>query len=563
MKVKMKLNEMPYQRITIEEIEKRYKTEVKGAYLNAKNAAEQFEAHKKSYALNADVSTMVKLSNIRHDGDMTNEFYDEEHAYYDEIAPKYTVFSVDHIKDLYESEYRSELEKIIGSVAFKNIELSIQSFDSKLVPLLQEENVLKSTYSKLCASAKIDWDGEILNLSLLRKYQVHPDREIRRRACRLGAEFFEKNADAMDSIYDKLVKNRTKQAKILGYDNYIPLGYGRMRRNCYGVEQVEAFREQVKKVLVPFAEKLHERRRKRLGLEELHYCDEVINFKEGDPAPMKSPEEILVDGQKMYSELSKETKEFFDFMMDGELFDVFGRKDKRSGGYMDFLPNYRAPFIFANFNGTAGDIDVITHECGHAFQGFVQRNEEIREFTNITMETAEVHSMSMEFFTEPWMELFFGDRTEDYNRMHLEEAVTFIPYGCMVDEFQHIVYANPDMTPEERHAEWKKLETVYKPHLNYEEETYFAKGGFWQKQSHIFLSPFYYIDYSIAQTCALQFKIKMDENYKEAWSKYLELCKLGAKDFFTNMIPQVGLKLPFEDGCLQGIVDELEKKLKM
>ena len=264
----------------------------------------------------------------------------------------------------------------------------------------------------------------------------------------------------------------------------------------------------------------------------------------------------------MYGELSVETKEFFDFMSENELFDVLGRKSKRAGGYMTYLPDFEAPFIFANFNGTSGDVDVITHECGHAFQGFITRKDEIREHNDIGMETAEIHSMAMEYFTEKWMEKFFGDRADDYRKMHLEDGCAFVPYGCMVDEFQHIVYENPEMTPHERKQVWKRLEQEYKPHLDYEGDPFFGAGGFWQKQHHIFDMPFYYIDYCLATICALQFKIKMDENYEQAFHDYIKFCKLSAKDFYTNMIKEVGLKSPFEDGTIEWIVEEMKKMMK-
>ena len=333
-----------------------------------------------------------------------------------------------------------------------------------------------------------------------------------------------------------------------------------MNRNSYGMKEVENFRKQVKEIWVPFATKLHERRRERLGLDKLSYVDEGVYFNDGNPAPTGTPEEIMASGQKMYSELSPETKEFFDFMMEGQLFDVLGRKTKRAGGYMTYLPLYSAPFIFANFNGTSGDVDVITHECGHAFQGYLSGFDKIQEHREITMETAEIHSMSMEFFTEKYMEMFF-DNADKYRTQHLEDSVFFVPYGTMVDEFQHIVYANPDMTSAERHAVWKKLESEYKPHLDYEDNAFFGKGGFWQKQLHIYQMPFYYIDYCLAQTCALQYKVWMDENYEEAWDSYLKLCRLSASDFYTNMLKEVGLDCPFEDGCVENIISKIEKKL--
>lgn len=325
---------------------------------------------------------------------------------------------------------------------------------------------------------------------------------------------------------------------------------------------MESYREQVKRDFVPFAERLHERRRRRLGLDKLSYIDDAVYFTEGNPAPVGTPGEILAAGQRMYSELSPETKEFYDFMMDNELFDVLGRKTKKAGGYMTYMPLYNSPFVFANFNGTSGDVDVITHECGHAFQGYLSGMDPVREHADIGMETAEIHSMSMEFFTQEWMPLFFGDRAEDYIEMHLEDSAAFIPYGCMVDEFQHIVYANPDMTPAERHAAWLKLEKEYRPHQDYGDDAFFGKGGIWQKQQHIYNSPFYYIDYCLAQTCALQYKVKMDDDYKAAWESYLKLCKLSACDFYTNMIKEVGLDSPFEPGCMKNIVKKLEKYVK-
>ena len=556
----MKFKDMPYKRVDFDKVAEDMKALM--AELDAaKSGEEQFAVHKKFYALYDTVATNITIAQIRHDVDTADEFYSAEQDFYDEKMPELENLVVTYKKKLYESPYKDYLVEKIGPVAFKNIELSLKSFDAKLIPLMQEENALVTEYAKLIASAKIDWEGEELNLSLLRPYTISPDRQIRQKAWDKMSDFFEANADKLDEIYDKLVKNRDAQAKALGYDNYVTLGYYRMQRNCYGKDEVENFRNQIKKDFVPFAEKLHDRRRQRLGLEKLSYIDEGVYFKEGNPKPIGTPEDILKNGQKMYAELSPETKEFFDFMMENELFDVLGRKTKRAGGYMTYLPDYNSPFIFANFNGTEGDVDVITHECGHAFQGFLSGKDPIQEHRDITMETAETHSMSMEFFTGDWMELFFGDRADDYREMHLEDAVAFIPYGCMVDEFQHIVYENPEMTPAERHAAWKKLQHEYKPHWDFGDAKFFSKGGFWQKQQHIYMSPFYYIDYCIAQTDALQYKAKMDEDFKSAWDSYLKLCYLSASDFFTSMVEEVGLVSPFKDGCIKDVVAKLEKKL--
>ncbi len=556
----MKFKDMPYKRVEKDEVEKAF-TRIMEEFKAASTGEEQFEVHKKFYKLKGDVETNITLANIRHDVDTTDTYYDGEKNYYDEIGPVINNLEIAYQKLLYESPYREYLVSKIGPVAFKSMELNFKAFDEKLIPLMQEENNLVTSYNKLIASAKIDWEGETLNLSLMTPHLTSPDRQVRIRAWDKFTAFFEENAGELDDIFDKLVKNRTAQAKELGYENYVELGYYRMNRNCYGKEEVENFRRQVKEVWVPFVEKLNERRRQRLGLSKLSFYDEKVYFKDGNPAPIGTPDEILQSGQKMYSELSGETKEFFDFMMENQLFDVLGRKTKRAGGYMTYLPNYESPFIFANFNGTSGDVDVITHECGHAFQGFVSGKDPIREHADITMETAEIHSRSMEYLTEGWMALFFGDRKEDHIEMHLEDSAAFIPYGCMVDEFQHIVYENPDLTPDERNAAWRRLEKEYKPYLDYEDNKRFGQGGYWQRQLHIYNYPFYYIDYCLAQTCALQYKVWMDEDYQAAWNSYLKLCNLSASDFYTNMLKEVGLKAPFEDGSIKEMADKLEKKL--
>lgn len=557
----MKFQDMPYERVDFTQVEREMK-ELMEAFDRAESGEEQFEVHKKYYALTDRVSTLMTIANIRFDVDTTDEFYSKEHEYYDEQGPIYSNLVLEYQKKLFHSPYRNYLEKKIGPVAFKNMELAQKAMDEKLIPLMQEENNLTMEYDKLIAGAKLNFDGKELNLSLLRPYLIHEDRSVRAAAWKEMSAFFSANAAKLDEIYDKLVKNRTAQAKEMGYENYLELGYYRMGRNCYGKEEVEAFRSQIREYFVPFAEKLHDRRRQRLGLDKLSFIDEQVYFKEGNPAPEGTPEEILAAGQKMYSELSPETKEFFDFMRENELFDVLGRKTKRAGGYMTYLPLYQSPFIFANFNGTSGDVDVITHECGHAFQGYLSGKDPIREHADIGMETAEIHSMSMEFFAEKWMPLFFGDRAQDYREMHLEDAAAFIPYGCMVDEFQHIVYENPELTPAERKAAWRKLEQEYKPHLDYGDDSFFGQGGFWQKQLHIYDYPLYYIDYCLAQTCALQYKVKMDEDFDGAWQSYLKLCKLSASDFYTTMIREVGLDSPFEPGCIKNIVEKLEKYVK-
>lgn len=555
-KENFKLSKLPYERIKIEDFQKEA-LEIVKEFNEAKDGEEQFLVHKKYYNLMTKVRTAMILAGMRHNGDVSNKFYEEEQDYYDEIAPKIESFEVKYQKLLFNSKYRSFLEKKIGEVPFKDIEIKLKAFDDVLIPLKQEENTLVSRYNKLIAQINVEFRGEKLSLSLLGKYLKSKDRATRIEAAKARSEKLLTIKDQLDEIYDKLVANRNEQANAMKYDKFVELGYYNMQRNSYDKNDVANFRNQVKKFFVPLASKMHEERRKRLGIEKLDYIDEGVYFLDGNPIPIGEADDIFAAGKKMYGELSLETKEFFDFMLEHELFDVLGRPNKTAGGYMDMLMLYKAPIIFANFNGTSGDVDVMTHECGHAFQGYITRNDEILEHNNITSETAEVHSMSMEFFTGKWMELFFGDRANDYRRMQLEDAIAFIPYGCMIDEFQEIIYTKPELTPAERREVWKQLEKEYKPHLAFDGDEFFGDGRTWQMQLHVYNYPFYYIDYCLAQTCALQFKTKMDEDYKEAWDKYIEFCLESAKDYFPNMLHKVGFKSPFEDGFIKEIVDKI------
>ncbi len=557
----MKFNDMPYKRAVFEEFEEKMK-KIIADFEAAGSGEEQFEVHKRYYELENDFITKRVLAHIRHDINMKEEFYNAENDYYDEIMPKIQQIKVEYMKKLYHSPYADYLKEKIGAVAFKNMELAERSFKPELVPLKQEENSLTSRYSKFLAGAKIEFKGETYNFSGMRKFQNDKDREVRKEAFAKTNAFCLEHQDEFDEIYDLLVKNRTKQAQLLGHKNFVPMGYDLMMRNNYDEKMVARFRKQVKEVWVPFVAKLHEKRRKRLGLDHMYYYDEGVFFPDSNPAPKGTPEEILALGRKMYDELSPETSEFYRFMHDNEMFDVIPRMDKRSGGYMTYLPEYKSPFVFANFNTTAGDIDVITHECGHAFQGYMDgRLTSVNEQLDLTMETAEIHSMSMEFFTEPWMEMFFKEDTKKYLEMHLEDAATFIPYGCMVDEFQHVVYNNPELTPKERRAAWLELEKEYRPYMDYADDEFYRGGGLWQRQHHIYTMPFYYIDYALAQSVAFQFKALMDEDYKSAWQTYLKLCRIGVKEFYTDMLHDCGLKTPFEDGYLKDIVDKISGKL--
>nr|WP_232052682.1 M3 family oligoendopeptidase [Leptotrichia hongkongensis] len=527
----------------------------------AENVEKQIEAFDKIIKLRNHIETMQTLVSIRHSIDTNDEFYDKENEYMDEISPILFGFTNDFYKALVNSKFKNELIKKYGKLLFDLAENTLKVFSNEIIPDAQEENRLSSKYSKLIASAKIDFDGKELNLSQMVPYTQSKDRNVRIEAAKKIAQFFAENQEEFDNIYDSLVKVRTKMAQKMGYKNYVEFGYKQLSRLEYDAKMVEGYRNQVLENIVPLHTELRKRQEKRLGVEKLRFYDEAIKFNSGNANPHGSPEWILNHGKTMYKELSKETYEFFTFMTENNLLDLLSKKGKMSGGYCTYIPEYKAPFIFANFNGTAHDIDVLTHEAGHAFQVYQSRGFDVPEYLWPTYEACEIHSMSMEFLTWPWMKLFFENDTEKYKFIHLSEALLFIPYGVTVDEFQHWVYENPEVTPQERREKWLEIEKKYLPTRDYGEVDELKNGIFWFRQGHIFSSPFYYIDYTLAQVCAFQFWIKSREDSEKAWQDYLNLCKLGGSKSFFELMKSANLKNPFVEGTLAAVIPKIKEYL--
>ncbi|GKV69605.1 oligoendopeptidase F [Sporosarcina sp. NCCP-2716] len=549
-----------YARPEMDEIKTEF-TELLDRFKNAATYEAQNEVICEINAIRNDYSTQLNLAYIRSSIDTNDEFYQKERDYFDEVSPEFQGLTTEFYKALISSGFRKELEEQWGAQLFALAENEIRAFSPEVLPLLQQENKLTSEYAKLVASAQIDFDGKKLTLAQLGPYTESTDRDIRKQAMTAQYSFYEQHEEKFDGIYDQLVKLRDEIAKKLGFSSFTELGYVRMSRIGYDASMVKKFRDQVRDYIVPVANKLYERQAARIGVDSLKFYDQSLDYLTGNAVPKGSPDWIIEQGKEMYRELSLETDEFFTYMTEKNLLDLVAKKGKEAGGYCTFIDNYDSPFIFSNFNGTSGDIDVLTHEAGHAFQVYSSRNIGIPEYVWPTSEGAEIHSMSMEFFTWPWMELFFREETEKYKFSHLSSGLLFLPYGVAVDEFQHEVYDNPEMTPAERKAAWKRIEQIYLPNRDYDGNPYLESGGIWQRQAHIYEIPFYYIDYTLAQICAFQFWKKDQEDHEAAWNDYTRLCRLGGSKSFTELVEAANLISPFDDGCVESVVGTIENWL--
>ena len=411
------------------------------------------------------------------------------------------------------------------------------------------------------AGMDFEFRGEKMPRSILMGYAKSDDRATRKECYEALGKGLSAHAAELDDIYDRLVHIRDRMAKKMGYKNFVELGYYRMGRLAYDQESIAVFRGNILKDVVPAVAKLRLENAKRLGIEgDFMLYDNDVVIPGGDPKPL-GKEAIFEAAKKMYHAMSPETAQFIDLMMENEAFDVDSRKNKWGGGYCTEFPLYKQPFILANFNGTAGDVDVMTHEAGHALNAWFCFDNEPFELS-MGMETAETHSMSMEFFAWPHMDKFFGDKAKEYRFMHALETFTFLPYGTIVDYFQHLVYENPDMTPAERKACWNGLEAKFRPWISTKGIPYLEEGTRWQYQMHIYESPFYYIDYVLAQTAAFEFLLASQENYDDAFGRYIALSKKGGTKLWPQLLKEAGLASPFEPGALKEVAEKVEALLE-
>ncbi len=549
----MKFSEMPYSRPSVADV-RAAADRCRERIQNASCAQEQIAAYDEFEKISRSAQTMMTIAYIRHTVDTRDEFYDAENEFADEAGPQLREVGQQIDLAMLHSKFRPELEKHYGKLLFTNLEISVRAFSPEIMELMQEENRLASQYQKLYASAMVEFDGQTMPLPKLGPYLLSPDRSVRRCAMEARAKLLDAHREELDDLYGKLVRCRNAQGRKLGHKNYIQLGYDRLGRNCYGPEDVRAFRDQIANDMTPIVAQIKKDQAARIGVDKLYLYDDSVMFPDGNAAPEGTPDEILEAGRRMYHELSPETAEFIDVMFDGELFDVLSKEGKAPGGYCTGLPDYRVPFIFSNFNATAGDVDVLTHEAGHAFADFrAYKKNYPDELHQPNMESCECHSMSMEFLTQDYHKYFFGVQTKKYEYYHCADSLMFIPYGCMVDEFQHLMYENEDLTPDQRNEVWLKLEKKYRPWIDFDNLPFYSRGAGWQQQLHIYLYPLYYIDYCMAQTVAFQFWIASLRDRQDAWERYLRFVDAGGTKTFAELCRDSGIRLPYDAGCIREI----------
>jgi M3 family oligoendopeptidase len=547
---------------TIEKVTAEYQ-EINQALDLAQTTAARQKALEQWEDLRRRLNSWSAITSLHFSQDTTNTDYQKAQEYSDELQPKLTALEVAMKRRLLNSTDQAEFKSILGEQAFSLWSADVTTFESVIEADLVEESKLINQYVQLLAGASIEFAEETVNLSGIRKYTQDRDRSTRYQAEKARWNFFAQHQSQLDSIYDRLVKLRHRMAQKLGYENYLGLGYKRMQRIDYTQADVANYRDQVVDKVVPLAQKIIAKKAQQLNLDRVNFWDEAVFDLQGNPKPQGNYDWMIQQAQQMFDNLHPELGSFFTMMVEGNLIDLKTRPGKAGGGFCTSFPTAGVPYIFANFNGTKGDVEVFTHEMGHAFQAWQSRDLPLIDYLWPTLESCEIHSMSLEFLTWSQMDKFFGADAARFRAIHLAESILFLPYGCAVDHFQHLVYTNPEATPQERNQMWQQMEARYLPWRDYGDLAYPAQGGLWQEKQHIYCSPFYYIDYTLALCCAMQFWVKAEVDFESALTEYIALCQRGGQSPFQALVSSANLVSPFKSGSLADVVDKAQEFLKL
>ncbi len=523
----------------------------------AKNADEQFAIFENVEEVYDDLDTDANLARIRYFLDTSNEYYKEEYKYISRESGAFNEKYNGISKIILESEFSDELVEKIGYVTVKNIEISNEISSPDIIEDLKEEKSLVLEYNSLLSRLTVTFDNKDMPLSMLVPYKESIDRDIRKVAFIAEGECYNSNKKQLDEIFDKLVKNRTRQANKLGFDNYVELGYKKMRRNCYDNSDIAVFKSEVLENIVPITNKLAKSRKERLNLDSFYLYDQNLPFKDGAAKLQIKGDELMQSFKRMFEEMSPKTADFIKIMTDYELFDLYPKKSKLPGGFCSFFPRYNSPFVFVNLNGTATDVYLLTHEFGHALARHISLKKEKKQYASQSMEISELHSMTMEYLATPWYNLFFGDDEKKYSLSHAEDALFLIAYACQVDEFQERIYKNPNMSPKKRDDLWLELEKIYRPHVDNSDLPFYSEGAGWQRQVHIYKSPFYYIEYAIAEIVAFQIFSMFLVDKEKAFDCYFNLLYQGSDKTFVDLIDTIGLKSPLKAGTIKETASDI------
>ncbi|MCW2973360.1 MAG: oligoendopeptidase [Thermoleophilia bacterium] len=475
-----------------------------------------------------------------------------------EISPVISDASVVVARHIVESPAAAAIDERFGVQFLKLAANAVRAHDPVNTALGTELSDVLMRHTRIFGKGTIQWRGETHPLSFARKAALDEDRDERHAAWQSKVDYVEAHAGELQEIYDEAFALRAKMAENLGQPSYVDLRYLEMSRFDWNAEDAAQVRGAIERHLVPLASALQQLQADALGTDKLHPADEEIQ-PVAVPQPIVGIDEQLVTAASVFASMGEAFGAPFRMLVDEDLIDLPARPGKGTGAFCTSFPFERVPFIFCNSVGSHDDIITLTHEYGHALQGWRSRDIEPIDLQHPTMEACEIHSMTLELLVLPYCTPFFGDGLAEFSREHVKSTLTVVPYMAAIDEFQHRVFEE-ELDAEGRAAAWRDAAQRFQPALDWGANEFYG-GNRWLFQLHVFQSPFYYLDYALARIVSWELWLNSLEDEAAALESYLTLCSLGGTKPFRELVREAGLGDPFDEAVIERTMTRLRPHL--
>ncbi len=479
-----------------------------------------------------------------------------------DVEPNLRTIGAELDRKTIDSPFAKQVDPARYETYLRALRQEVRLFRAENVPLQTEATTFDQEYSKLCGAMSVTFDGREQTMPQMAKYLESTDGATRQGSWIAVASRRLKDRDAIDAIYDKLIEVRHRMAINAGFENYRDFQHERMLRFDYKPADCKRFHQAIEETCVPLMRELHRERKAALGVKTLRPWDLKVDLRGRNPLrPFEDTTQLVERTSRAFHRLDGELGAMFDSMRTGSCLDLETRKGKAPGGYQYQRQSSRTPFIFMNAAGLQRDLTTMVHEAGHAFHSLLSKHDPILAYRGSPIEFAEVASMSMELLTFPQLDEFYTpEENARARRDQLEGLASLLPWIATIDAFQHWVYTNPKHSRAERSAYWIELNSRFGGDVDWagHEETL---ASLWQRQLHLFGSPFYYVEYGIAQLGALQMWRQARRDPKAALANYKRALSLGGSRPLPELFTSAGLTFDFGPETVRGLMDEVQIEL--
>lgn len=468
------------------------------------------------------------------------------------------------LKAILENKYFSSLEEKYGPVLRDKLNKSI-STGSKAQNERAEEGDLVSKYQREKAMVRINYKGKELSEGEVIPLFESPIREERIQSRKAVAKAFLEKKELFGSMLERLVSLRDTIAKENGFSNYLEYMDINYSRIGYGEKEMDAFVSEVKEYVVPVLSHIFEETRKRLGLEEMTVADISLMFVDGNAKPSGGADVLKEAAKKMYKALSPEMEAFFTGMLDSHSIDVDFSPNKVSGmGFCTDLKKGMYPFVFGNLDGTSWDVTVFTHEVGHAWQSYASdQNLDLTLFREMPLDAVEIPSKTMELFSYPFAEEFFGKDGDKFRFAHFRNAVKEIVAYTSVHELNTWIYTHVGASFDEINEKRMEIQSSYYPNVSYGEmEEEEKKGAGLLRNMGIFMFPRYLISYVFSEMCAIDLFMEYLKDKDKALDSYNRLCRVGGSKSYPEILSAAGLEPSYNKGRVKNVMEKVNAYLE-